>query len=502
MSKKEKINKNTIPEGFTVGLALVDLLPVIFFGLTAILVGMLTNQPLIYAGAVICFVSGLLKVLWKFIVVLKKKNIWPLFLQMRICMPVGFLIVFAGIIISVVNGSAQVLAKVLQMPSLIFLIGGFLGMGLMIFFAVKLDSSDLASNWIEQLTNSIAQLCFLIAFLILVVGFNGSFPQTKPEATPTPTEAATPTEEPKGESFPYEGFQVSGTELLDANGNPFVMRGVNMAHKWFALQDSVSLQAIAATGSNCVRIVCANGDQWTKDTAKGLTALIDYCKELKLVAILEVHDATGKNDLASLARIVDYWVEMKDVFPGTEPYCIINIANEWQGGWDTKNWKTGYIDAVTRIREAGIKNTLMIDTGGYGQNGKCIEAAGKAVFDADPLKNTMFSIHMYGTAGRNESTITTNLGYATKQNLCITVGEFGYTHSDGDVDEAFLMEYCEKNQIGYLGWSWKGNSGGVEYLDIATNWDGSKLSADWGEVLINGPNGIKETSKLCTVYNK
>ena len=62
------------------------------------------------------------------------------------------------------------------------------------------------------------------------------------------------------------------------------------------------------------------------------------------------------------------------------------------------------------------------------------------------------------------------------------------------------MQYCEENDIGYLGWSWKGNGGGVEYLDIAVEWDGSVLSEDWGEILINGENGITATAKICSVY--
>ncbi len=501
MSKKERFDKNLVPEGFTIGMALVDFLPVIFFGLTAVLVGILAKQPLIYIGAAVCFVSGLLKVLWKFIVVIKKKNVWPLFMQMRICMPLGFLLVTIGLIISIASGAAATLAPVFKLPSLIFMLIGFVGMGLMIFFAVKLDPADPTSNWIEQLTNSVAQCCFFIAFLILMLGAENGLPSEQPgplEPSATPTEDIVVTGSP--EDTIEAGFKVSGTELLDAKGNPFIMRGINMAHKWFALQDKTSLEAIAATGANCVRIVCANGEQWTKDTAKGLTALIDTCKSLKMIAILEIHDATGKNDLKALEKAVDYWLEVKDVFPGTEAYCIINIANEWPGNWDDKTWKTGYVEAVSRLRQAGIKNTLMIDTGGYGQNGRCIEKAGKVVFAADPLQNTMFSVHMYGTAGKNENTIKSNLEYATKQGLCVCVGEFGYTHSDGDVDEAFLMSYCVENKIGYLGWSWKGNGGGVEYLDIAQNWDGSKLSEDWGEVLINGKNGIRETSKPCSVF--
>ncbi|NLZ46986.1 MAG: glycoside hydrolase family 5 protein, partial [Clostridiales bacterium] len=114
--------------------------------------------------------------------------------------------------------------------------------------------------------------------------------------------------------------------------------------------------------------------------------------------------------------------------------------------------------------------------------------------------NTMFSIHMYGSAGGNSSSISSNLNNVTKQNLCVIVGEFGHNHSDGDVDEAYIMKYCTEKKIGYLGWSWKGNGGGVEYLDIAYYWDGSLLSSDWGHVLINGTNGIKKTSKTCSVF--
>ena len=100
----------------------------------------------------------------------------------------------------------------------------------------------------------------------------------------------------------------------------------------------------------------------------------------------------------------------------------------------------------------------------------------------------MFAVHMYGTAGKNSSVIEKNLKYATDNGLCVIVGEFGYTHTDGDVDEAFIMKYCQES--------------GVEYLDIANSWDGSVLSADWGENLVNGENGIKQTSVKCSVFTK
>ena len=305
-----------------------------------------------------------------------------------------------------------------------------------------------------------------------------------------------------GESNSAAGFKVDGTKLLDANGNEFIFRGINHAHSWFREQDTVALDAIAATGANSVRIVLANGIQWQKDDQATIENLIQMCRDRKMIAIVEVHDGTGDDSAETLEKITDYWIEMKDALIGNEDCAILNIANEWVGTWDSEKWRDGYVAAIPRLREAGIENTIMVDSAGWGQYGKSIQDHGKEVFDSDPLQNTMFSVHMYGTAGKNEKTISSNLEGATSQGLCVCVGEFGYNHSDGDVDEGYIMQYCNDNGIGYLGWSWKGNGGGVEYLDIATEWDGSVLSADWGENLINGTNGIRETSKICSIFEQ
>ena len=296
------------------------------------------------------------------------------------------------------------------------------------------------------------------------------------------------------------GFYVEGSTLYDANGNPFVMRGINHAHCWYEDQALNAVKGIAQTGSNCVRLVLADGEQWKATSAQMVEALIDRCKQENMIVILEVHDATGYKDKESLLKAAQYFVDLKDSLVGQEDYVIINIANEWQGNSSSKTWKEAYLEAIPMLREAGLAHTIMIDSAGWGQYGRCIQDGGEELLEADPLSNVMFSIHMYGTAGGSEESIEKNLCYATDLNLCVCVGEFGYTHTDGDVQEDYLMQYCQDNQIGYIAWSWKGNGGGVEYLDLAEDWKGNTLSADWGEIVVNGANGIKETSQICTVF--
>ncbi len=297
------------------------------------------------------------------------------------------------------------------------------------------------------------------------------------------------------------GFQVSGTKLMDANGNQFVFRGINHAHSWFKDQLDTALPAIAATGANSVRVVLSDGGQWTKDGADSVAEIIEKCKENKMIAILEVHDATGMDETAPLDKAVDYWIELADTLKDTEAYVIVNIANEWYGSWNKLEvWRDAYVEALPKLREAGIKNTILVDSAGWGQCADSVLNFASDIFNADPDANTMFSVHMYGAAGKDEATISRTIKGAINKNICLIIGEFGYNHSDGDVDEASIMRICNETGAGYLGWSWKGNGGGVEYLDIAKEWDGSVLSSDWGEVLINGENGIKQTSRLCSVF--
>lgn len=164
------MTRDTVPENFTLSLAAIDAIPVLFFGATMILIGAFFSNPLFLIGAIVVFVSGLIKVLWKVDVVIKKRNTWWMFLQMRIAMPIGFLIMIIGLVMSRKEiVPAVLISSICSLPSVIFFSFGIIGMILMIVFAVKLDSSDVKSNWIEQATNGIAQIAFFVGVLLLVI---------------------------------------------------------------------------------------------------------------------------------------------------------------------------------------------------------------------------------------------------------------------------------------------------------------------------------------------
>ncbi|MFB9239902.1 cellulase family glycosylhydrolase [Plantactinospora siamensis] len=297
------------------------------------------------------------------------------------------------------------------------------------------------------------------------------------------------------------GLYVSGGKLMDANGNPFVMRGVSHAHVWYP-QQTGAFADIASLGANTVRVVLGSGDRWTKNSPSDVANVVSMCKANRLICVLEVHDTTGYGEdsaAVSLDRAVDYWIGLKSVLAGQEPYVIINIGNEPYGNQNYGNWTSDTANAIKRLRSNGFNHTLMVDGPNWGQDWSfTMRDNAASVFNADPNRNTVFSIHMYGVYD-TAAEITDYLGRFRSAGLPIVVGEFGWNHSDGNPDEDTIMSYSQANGIGYLGWSWSGNGGGVEYLDMVTNFNKNQLTS-WGDRIFNGANGIRQTAKLATVY--
>ena len=297
------------------------------------------------------------------------------------------------------------------------------------------------------------------------------------------------------------GFTVSGSRILEANGNAFVMRGVNHAHTWYA--DKLgSLADIKALGANTVRVVLSSGDRWTRNEASDVTNVITQCKTNRLICVLEVHDTTGYGEdgaATTLARAVDYWISIKSALAGQERYVILNIGNEPYGNTNAAGWVADTKNAITRLRAAGFEHSIMVDAPNWGQDWSfTMRDNAASVFATDPQRNTIFSIHMYGVFD-TAAEINDYLGRFITAGLPIVVGEFGHNHSDGNPDEDTILATAQSRGIGYLGWSWSGNGGGVEYLDMVTNFNASALTS-WGQRLFNGANGIKATSREATIY--
>jgi mannan endo-1,4-beta-mannosidase len=299
-----------------------------------------------------------------------------------------------------------------------------------------------------------------------------------------------------------QGLRVNGGRLVEANGSAFVMRGVNHAHTWYTSQTPGSLRGIKALGANTVRVVLSSGDRWTRNSAADVANVVSQCKANKLICVLEVHDTTGygeQSGAVSLSRAADYWISVKSALTGQENHVVVNIGNEPHGNNNHAAWTNDTIAAVQKLRNNGFQHMLMVDAPNWGQDWSfTMRDNASRVFAADPQRNTVFSVHMYGvfdTAGE----VSDYLNRFRSAGLPLVVGEFGHNHSDGNPDENAIMATAQSLGIGYLGWSWSGNGGGVEYLDMVTGFNASALTS-WGQRIFNGANGIRQTSRQATIY--
>lgn len=297
------------------------------------------------------------------------------------------------------------------------------------------------------------------------------------------------------------GIHISNGRLLEGNGNDFVMRGVNHAHTWYPNQTQ-SLADIKALGANTVRVVLADGHRWTANSASDVANVISQCKANRLICVLEVHDTTGYGEEAAagtLDQAADYWIGLKSVLAGQENYVVINIGNEPWGNTNPAGWTDPTIAAIKKLRNAGFEHTIMVDAPNWGQDWQGVmRDNAKSVYAADPTGNLIFSIHMYSVYDTAQE-ITDYLNTFVNAELPVLIGEFGGPADQyGDPDEDTMMAAAQQLRLGYLAWSWSGNTDPI--LDLAVNFNANQLSS-WGRRIFNGANGIAATSKEATVYS-
>ncbi|GAA0464575.1 hypothetical protein Aca07nite_26480 [Actinoplanes capillaceus] len=299
-------------------------------------------------------------------------------------------------------------------------------------------------------------------------------------------------------AYAATGLHIEGRNIVEANGNTFVMRGINHMHTWYAGQTG-SFADMKAAGANTVRVVLSGG-RWTANTAADVTNVINLCKANRLICVLENHDTTGYGEdgaAYTLDQAVNYWIGLKSVLTGQENYVVINIGNEPIGNTNPSQWTAATVAAIQKMRTNGFEHMLMIDAPNWGQDWQYVmRDNAQTVLDADTRKNTMLSIHMYAVFN-TASSITAYLDHFQSRGWPLVIGEFGWQFDSGQVDDQTLMAAAQARGIGYLGWSWAGNTDPI--LDMTNSFNAASLTT-WGQRIVNGANGLKATSKEATIF--
>ena len=151
------------------GLALVDLMPVLLFLMSGTIMYSMYRSPLLLAGVLACFTGGLCKAIWKMIIVISKKDCTGLTRAFHILMPAGFVLMILSVPAGGKAAFSGLWRSLTMMPASILFAAGFALMCLMGYLGSRLDSGA-GSDWTEELINTFAQLAVLAGVIIVYFG--------------------------------------------------------------------------------------------------------------------------------------------------------------------------------------------------------------------------------------------------------------------------------------------------------------------------------------------
>ena len=283
-------------------------------------------------------------------------------------------------------------------------------------------------------------------------------------------------------------MKVSGRQLLDACGQPFVVRGVEQilgnqlppGNDWVGLVDQIS-----KSGANAVRIVTSvstlsvtNVDQvLTLVGQKGMVAFIDPL-----------------NDDSWLARS-----DVKTMLKKHEAYIIIDAYGEPQFD-DRDAWFGEAVAGIDYVRSLGYAVPVTVTANQFGRDLPSLFELGEDVLAADPLGNTFLGWQAYwGQGGYYQDhygyTLSEAVDAIVASGLPIQMGLDHITDLPSEAaDFGTLMTKAQANNIGWLWWDWYNPYGSEN--NLSQDGTAASLTATGNTVINSHAASISKTAKL------
>jgi endoglucanase len=312
-----------------------------------------------------------------------------------------------------------------------------------------------------------------------------------------------------------DGIRVAGTRLVNADGRPIRLIGVNRSGAEFACirewgifegpTDVASTELIRSWHANAVRIglnedcwLGINGVKPAYGGAKYQQTVIDYVNGLTsdgVYAIVDLHwsapgpiAATSLRPLPDAEHSLDFWRSVVTAL-ADNPNVIFDVYNEpfgvdwdcWRdgceypGGPDMGPWQTvGMQPVIDTIRETGARQPILV--GGLRFANDVTEWL--AHKPKDPLNQLIASVHVYPFNKCNAASCWDDEIAPLAESVPVLVTEFGtdWTPPHNDAMAMDLMNWADDHGIGYLAWTW--NAWGEDGNSLVTNYNGEPTR--WG----------------------
>jgi len=280
-------------------------------------------------------------------------------------------------------------------------------------------------------------------------------------------------------------LRVQGNALVDANGAPVRLLGVNRSGTEYACSqgwgifdgpsDAASIAAIASWHTNAVRIplnedcwLAINGVSASYGGANYRAAVGAYVSALHaagLAAILDLHWnapgttlASGQQVMADADHSPAFWSSVATYFRA-DPAVAFDLYNEphdiswpcWRDGCVTSGgWQAaGMQSLVSAVRSTGATQPVLL--GGLGWSSDL--SSWLTYRPTDPANQEVASFHVYNFSGCSTASCWTAQVAPVAASVPVVTGEIG----ENDCASSFIatyMAWADAHGVSYLGWTW------------------------------------------------
>ncbi|MES2673722.1 MAG: cellulose binding domain-containing protein [Pseudomonadota bacterium] len=310
-------------------------------------------------------------------------------------------------------------------------------------------------------------------------------------------------------------WTIQNGKILDPNGQPFIFRGITVNHTAAPDKAVQAIKDAAAAGANAVQVeISANVyNQTPRITPEQLSSVIQACKDNKVVCVLEPNDIAGYPNAAGSSSpdpTLAFWgYQGRQAIAGQQDYVIIGMGNQALGDIPYGEYSARMLTYLGNYISALPGFLIMIDGSGWGQDASK-EMQAFAAQNTYFAKNVIYSVEMSGTTYADPAKVHDYIASFPRSGAALVIGSFApapYYHPYApqptalialQLPAASVMEAAEQYGVGYFAWNWSGSTN--PGLNLTTDWDAAALT-HWGELAINGANGIKATAKRATHFS-
>ena len=255
-------------------------------------------------------------------------------------------------------------------------------------------------------------------------------------------------------------LSVSGTQLVDKNGQAYQLKGVSThGISWFPQYVSYDTFKYLREewGANVVRIAmytaeyngyCSGGN---KEELKALVKKgVDAATELGLYVVVDWHILSDSNPWTNKDEAVKFFQEMSSYYKNQDN-IIYEICNEPNGGTSWSDIKSYANEIIPVIRANDPDAIIVVGTPTWSQD---VDAASWDKITG--YDNIMYTLHYY--AATHKQWLRDKAQTAINNGCALFVTEFSICDASGngalDKAEANLwLEFLNKNGISFIGWN-------------------------------------------------